>query len=83
MDQIIQPLQWTTVSEPIAATVESSADGVYQVVAFVDMLTTNTQRPDGVQSTATYRMTIDGGQDWQITDISELPSALGDKREPK
>ncbi|MFZ2511273.1 MAG: hypothetical protein WAW85_09325 [Gordonia sp. (in: high G+C Gram-positive bacteria)] len=83
MDQIIQPLQWTTVSEPIAAKVESSSDGVYQVVAFVDMLTTNTQRPDGVQSTATYRLTIDSGQDWQITDISELPSALGEQEQPK
>lgn len=82
MDQIIQPLQWTTVSEPIAAKVESSSDGVYQVVAFVDMLTTNTQRPEGVQSTATYRMTIDGGQDWQITDISELASALGEPEQP-
>lgn len=77
MQQLITPLQWTSTSQPIAAKVQSSKDGVYQVVTFVDVMTKNAQTPDGIQSTATYRMTIDSRNDWQITDISGIGSALG------
>lgn len=76
MEQLIVPLQWTSSATPIAAKVESASDGVYEVTCFVNVLTKNLQAPDGIESTATYRMTIDSTNDWQITQISGIGSAL-------
>jgi len=35
----------------------------------VSVQTTNSQAPNGIQSTATYRLTIDGAHGWVITEI--------------
>jgi hypothetical protein len=35
------------------------------------------QAPDGLQSTATYSITVDSNKDWQITDVGGVDSALG------
>lgn len=83
MEQIIAPLQWTSTSTPIAAKVESESGGVYEVLAFVSVDTRNIQAPEGVESTATYRMTLDADKDWQITEISGIGSALGSGPQPK
>lgn len=79
MDQIVTPLQWTSVAQPITAQVRNEDDGVYSVDCFVSVLTKNTQAPDGVQSTATYRLTIDSNQDWLITDVGGIESTLPTK----
>lgn len=76
MEQLITPLQWTSTAQPITAKVESSSGGLYDVIAFVNVLTKNAQSPSGIESTATYKMTIDGNQDWVITEISGIDSAL-------
>lgn len=76
MEQLITPLQWTSTSQPITAKVESSSGGLYDVIAFVNVLTKNSQSPSGIESTATYKMTIDSNQDWMITEISGIDSAL-------
>ncbi|MFC8528902.1 hypothetical protein [Nocardia sp. NPDC057227] len=77
MEQLIGPMQWSSTARPIAAKVESESDGVFRVVCFVDVLTKNVQAPEGVQSTATYKLDIDRGRDWSITEISGIDSALG------
>ncbi|WP_245649730.1 hypothetical protein [Nocardia shimofusensis] len=77
MEQLIGPMQWSSSARPIAAKVESDSNGVYRVVCFVDVLTKNVQAPDGVQSTATYKLDIDSGRNWAITEISGIDSALG------
>jgi Mce-associated membrane protein len=77
MEQLIGPMQWSSSARPIAAKVESESNGVYRVVCFVDVLTKNVQAPDGVQSTATYKLDIDSGREWAITEISGIDSALG------
>ncbi|WP_330254963.1 hypothetical protein OG874_10680 [Nocardia sp. NBC_00565] len=79
MDQIISPLQWTSTSTPIVAKVRSVADGKYVVDCFVSVLTKNTQAPSGIQSTATYRLTIDKHSDWVISDVGGIDSALAAK----
>lgn len=76
MEQIITPLQWTSTAQPIAASASVDANGIYQVDSFVSVLTTNSQAPEGIESTATYRLSIDKDQDWQIVDISGLDSAI-------
>ncbi|RDI68368.1 hypothetical protein [Nocardia pseudobrasiliensis] len=79
MEQIIVPLQWVSTPTPIAAIVRSEHDGVYVVNCFVSVMTKNTQAPDGIQSTATYTVTVDKNADWKITDVGGIDSALGGK----
>ncbi|MGW0039426.1 hypothetical protein [Gordonia sp. NPDC003376] len=76
MEQLITPLRWSSTAEPIAATVTSHENGTYQVVAFVNVMTKNAQAPDGIESTATYKVTVDPAQDWSITEISGIGSNL-------
>ncbi|MEO9330569.1 hypothetical protein [Gordonia aurantiaca] len=79
MEQITAPLQWTSTSTPIDATVRSVDGGKYVVDCFVSVLTKNTQAPEGVQSTATYSVTIDGDNGWLITDVGGIGAMLGHK----
>jgi hypothetical protein len=79
MEQIISPLQWTSSSKPIAAKVRSEQNGAYSVDCFVNVITKNSQAPDGINSTATYRLTIDSNHNWVITDIAGIDSALAPK----
>ncbi|MGW5113471.1 hypothetical protein [Nocardia sp. NPDC004123] len=79
MEQIITPLQWTSSSTPIVAKVRSESHGQFAVDCFVSVLTKNAQAPDGVQSTATYRLTIDKNANWVITEVGGIDSALTTK----
>ncbi|MBO0852609.1 MAG: hypothetical protein J2P18_02435 [Nocardia sp.] len=79
MEQIITPLQWTATAKPIAAKVRSESGGLYTVDCFVNVMTKNQQAPDGITSTATYKLTIDSNHNWVITDISGIDSALATK----
>ncbi|QTJ70846.1 hypothetical protein HYG77_35325 (plasmid) [Rhodococcus sp. ZPP] len=76
MEQIITPLQWVSTATPAAAKVSSVTNGVYSVECFVNVLTKNIQAPDGIQSTATYKLTVDGNNSWAITDIGGIDSSL-------
>jgi Mce-associated membrane protein len=53
------------------------------VDCFVSVLTKNSQAPDGLQSTATYKMTVDSGNEWKITEISGIDSALDGDTAPR
>jgi Mce-associated membrane protein len=77
MEQVLAPLQWKSTAKPLAAKVRSNAGGIYTVDSFVSVLTKTMQAPDGLQSTATYSITIDSNNDWQITDVGGIDSALG------
>lgn len=72
MQQVITPLQWTSTATPIAAQVKSHNGSLYEVLAFISVNTKNAQAPDGVQSTATYTITMDSARDWTITDVGGL-----------
>ncbi|GAA4675615.1 hypothetical protein [Gordonia humi] len=77
MEQLLRPLQWSSTSSPIAAKVTSVDGDVYKVDAFVGILTKNVQAPaDGIETTATYKLTIDRGQDWKITAITSNGTSL-------
>lgn len=75
MEQVVVPLQWTSTAEPITAKATSSPDGMYVVDCFVSVFTSNAQAPEGIQSTASYKLTIDGGNDWKITEITGIGPA--------
>ena len=77
MEQILAPLQWKSTARPLAATVRSNAGGIFTVDAFVSVLTKTMQAPEGLQSTATYNITIDSRNNWQITDVGGVDAALG------
>jgi Mce-associated membrane protein len=77
MEQVLAPLQWKSTAKPLAAKVRSNAGGVYTVDSFVSVLTKTMQAPEGLQSTATYSITVDGNNGWQITDVGGIDSALG------
>jgi len=77
MEQVLAPLQWKSTARPLAAIVRSNAGGIYTVDSFVSVLTKTMQAPDGLQSTATYSITIDSRNNWQITDVGGIDSALG------
>jgi Mce-associated membrane protein len=79
MDQILTPLQWHSTPTPLVAKVRSVTGGTYVVDSFVSVLTSTAQAPDGLQSTATYSVTIDSTKDWQITDVAGIASVVHDK----
>ena len=59
--------------------VRSANDGTYVVDSFVSVQTKTVQAPDPLQSTATYSVTIDSKNGWQITDVGGVGSVLGQK----
>jgi hypothetical protein len=79
MEQILVPLQWASTATPLAAKVRSDSGPVYVVDCFVSVMTKTSQGPDPLQSTATYSITLDRSQNWQITDVGGIGSALGQK----
>lgn len=76
MEQIIVPLQWVSTPTPIAAITRSEHDGVFVVNAFISVMTKNAQAPDGIQSTATYTVTVNKNDNWIITDVGGVDSAM-------
>ena len=79
MEQVIVPLQWKSTSSPVASTVKSHDGDVFVVAAFVSVNTKNAQVSDGVQSTASYTVTVDRSRDWLITDVGGVDAAVGQK----
>ena len=79
MEQLLIPLQWTSTAEPLTAKVRTDTNGVYVVDTFVSVLTKTTQAPDNLQSTATYSITIDGNNNWLITDVGGIGAVAGGK----
>jgi hypothetical protein len=77
IQEILTPLQWKSSARPLTAKVRSESNGIYVVDAFVSVLTKTMQAPDGLQSTATYSVTLDSNNDWQITDVGGIDAALG------
>jgi Mce-associated membrane protein len=83
MQQIITPLQWVSSAQPITAKTVSDNNGVYQVDCFVSVLTKNSQAPDGIQSTASYTLTINSHDNWTITDVGGVGSTLDGTGTPR
>ncbi|WP_234802302.1 hypothetical protein [Mycolicibacterium fortuitum] len=79
MEQILQPLQWSSSAKPIAAKVRSHDNGVYVVDSFVSVMTKTVQATDPLQSTATYSVTIDPASGWKITDVGGIGQVVGEK----
>jgi hypothetical protein len=77
MQQVLVPLQWKSTAKPLATKVRSDAGGIYTIDSFVSVLTKTMQAPDGLQSTATYSITVDSNNNWLITDVGGIDSALG------
>jgi Mce-associated membrane protein len=76
MEQVLVPLEWSSSARPLAAKVRSNNGGVYVVDSFVSVQTKTIQSPESLQSTATYSTTIDSHNNWQITDVGGIGSAL-------
>ena len=72
MEQILAPLEWSSSAQPLVAKVRSDTNGIYVVDTFVSVLTKTTQTPDNLQSTATYSITIDSKDNWQISDVGGI-----------
>jgi len=79
MEQVLVPLQWSSTAQPLVAKVRSNTGGIYVVDSFVSVETKTIQAPDALQSTATYSTTIDSNNNWQITDVGGIGSAMGPK----
>ena len=79
MEQVLVPLQWSSTAQPLVAKVRSNTGGIYVVDSFVSVQTKTVQAPEALQSTATYSTTIDSNNNWQITDVGGIGSALGPK----
>lgn len=79
MEQVLVPLQWSSNAQPLVAKVRSTTGGIYVVDSFVSVQTKTVQAPEALQSTATYSTTIDGNNDWQITDVGGIGTAMGPK----
>jgi hypothetical protein len=77
MQEILAPLQWKSTARPLAAKVRSATGGIYVVDSFVSVLTKTMQAPEGLQSTATYSVTLDSNNNWQIIDVGGIDAALG------
>lgn len=79
MEQILVPLQWNSTSSPLASKVISQTGGTYVVDSFVSVLTQTVQNPDPLRSTATYSVTIDSNNGWQISDVGGVGAVVGQK----
>lgn len=79
MQQILVPLEWNSTAQPLVAKVRSDTNGIYVIDTFVSVLTKTTQAPDSLQSTATYSITIDGNNGWQISDVGGIGAVAGAK----
>lgn len=79
MEQILVPMQWDSTSSALAAKVRSDTNGVYNVDTFVSVLTKSVQAPDGLQSTATYRITIDSNNNWLISEVGGIDAVVGQR----
>ena len=79
MEQILAPLQWSSTAIPLVAKVRSNTNGIYVVDSFVGVQTKTVQAPDGLQSTATYSITIDSNHDWQISEVGGIGAVVGQK----
>jgi Mce-associated membrane protein len=79
MEQVLVPLQWSSTAQPLVAKVRSSTGGTYVVDSFVSVQTKTVQAPEALQSTATYSTTIDSNNNWRITDVGGIGSAMGPK----
>ncbi|MDO3402712.1 hypothetical protein QWI29_21950 [Mycolicibacterium neoaurum] len=77
MEQVLIPLEWSSTAQPLVAKVRSVTGGIYVVDSFVSVQTKTVQAPEALQSTATYSVTIDSNNDWQITDVGGIGSAVG------
>ena len=79
MEQLLVPLEWNSTAQPLVAKVRSDTNGIYVIDTFVTVLTKTTQAPDSLQSTATYSITIDGNNGWQISDVGGIGAVVGAK----
>jgi hypothetical protein len=79
MQQLLIPLEWNSTAEPLVAKVRSDTNGVCVVDTFVSVMTKTTQAPDSLQSTATYSITIDSNDNWQISDVGGIGAVVGAK----
>ncbi|ODQ93402.1 hypothetical protein BHQ17_13565 [Mycolicibacterium holsaticum] len=77
MEQIVVPMEWTSTAEPLVAKVRSNSDGGFVVDCFVSVQTKTVQTPEPLQSTATYSVTIDSNNGWQITDVGGVGKVVG------
>ncbi len=79
MEQVLVPLQWSSTAQPLVAKVRSRTGGIYVVDSFVSVQTKTVQAPEALQSTATYSTTIDSNNNWLITDVGGIGSAMAPK----
>lgn len=79
MEQILVPLQWNSTAVPLVAKVRSDDNGTYVVDTFVSVQTKTVQAPEGLESTATYSITIDSNDDWQISEVGGVGAVVGQK----
>lgn len=79
MEQILVPLQWDSTAVPLVAKVRSNTNGIYVVDTFVGVETKTMQAPEGLQSTATYSITLDSNHGWQITEVGGIGAVVGQK----
>ncbi|WP_405167438.1 hypothetical protein OG203_21600 [Nocardia sp. NBC_01499] len=79
LEQILVPLKWTSTATPVTAKVVSEQGSVYKVNVFVNVSSTTAQNPEGVQTVATYNVTMDKNADWKITDVGGIDGALPGK----
>jgi len=77
LEQMYVPLQWQSSATPLGAIVASDKDDLMIVNVFLNVITKNTQRPQGLPSVATYSLTIDTKQNWVISDVSSVNSQAG------
>jgi Mce-associated membrane protein len=79
LKEVLAPLKWTSTATPLGAVVTTATDGVYKVNVFLTVNSTSTQTPDGGRTTVTYNVTVDQNNDWKITDVGGVDSALPGK----
>ncbi|MEU1204991.1 hypothetical protein [Nocardia sp. NPDC005825] len=67
--EVLTPLRWTSSATPVAAKVMSDENGVYSVNVFLNVTSTSAQAPDGGLTTVVYKVTVNKGAGWKITEV--------------
>ncbi len=76
LQKFMVPLQWISSPTPLGAQIVNRDNGAYKVNVYLNVNTSNTQRPDGFVSTVYYTVSVDPKDDWKVTEVSSIDLPL-------
>ncbi|KXO93441.1 hypothetical protein ACFWXB_16040 [Tsukamurella tyrosinosolvens] len=75
MRQVVVPLRVKAKGTLVGAKVTEEVDGVYRVMAVVDVVATSLQAPQATTTTSAFTIVVDRNQNWLMSDVGNSLAA--------